>query len=87
MSKIDNGTLSMLDTFIKNEIKGVLQHRNGNRPGWKAELDDLDLLFEDEYSSINSSFSSEQHYILEVFIIHNNKKYVIECYDFITNMR
>lgn len=80
-----------IDLFLKQEIKKILENRivtdsiddkcfNSNI---KKDNNEIELLFEDEYSRLQASQSKDTLYQLEIFLITNSNKYVIERWEFI----
>jgi hypothetical protein len=88
---VEANLYNKIDLFLKQEIKNILENRivsdfidnrclNSNISN---NNNDIELLFEDEYSRLQASKSKDTLYILEIFIITSFHKFLIERWEFI----
>ena len=88
---VEANLFNKIDLFLKQEIRNILENRvlsdlvedkcfNSNI---KKDNNEIELLFEDEYSRLQASQSKDTLYQLEIFMITNSSKYVIERWEFI----
>lgn len=76
-----------IDFFLKENIKIVLDARAKPDESSTSNIStfdkkDIDYLFEDEYSKMNFSLNKDSFYIIEIFLIYEGKKLLIERWTF-----
>lgn len=75
------------DFFLKENIKIVLDARAKPEESSSSNISmfdkkDIDYLFEDEYSKMNFSLNKDSYYIVEIFLLYESKKLLIERWTF-----
>lgn len=70
-----------IDLFLKQEIKNILNVRvNSNKN--QSSIVDIDDLFEEEYLKLQNESNKDINYTLQIYLIMNKKKILIEKWVF-----
>lgn len=75
--------LNMLDLFLKQEIKNLLEARIKSEIGSVVLSKEIDELFEDDYSKLLCTIHNDCKYFLEVYMEMNKSRNLIERWTFV----